>query len=298
MFVLKSPSALSAPGMPARSSLVYAYADYVARVVADGGVIVNNTICQAAWDHFVTNGISPMQSVYGAAFGVKHRSNKVLKVYAFDGNDMEPAAGVGDGPYLDSTGAFPVIRVEGTSAPLYLRARVQKPLLAKGGTGFSMAIAAKNETPADSLLATLYGHKDGATNLGAAGLEIYNNDFGLSRVQYFVNDNAYNPAGAPNGATQEVAVVPSYADYDAISGHTKLSDLTLRTYLNGVASGTKVVAPALYDYAGVPVRLYLSATVGGSIAAYRKQRYAEWGVIDNCTEAQAQAWSARMAALY
>jgi len=296
--VLKSDfSYVGDSALPALSTLTYGYAQYAARVVADGGTIIDAAATEDAFDFLIAAGINPAQGVIGASFGIKESAGAVTKMYSFDGNDFITNTGV-DGPYFDATGAFPVIRVDGGINFRILKSSKQRPILDSGATGFCMAMCGANDIAADNHYMAVTAGPDGSANYATAALFGYNNDFSTSRYDAAGQDSAYNLAALAAG-TIESANGPVYADFLGFSAHFNISSAVISTYGDGVASGTKTAAPALYaGYSTLPVRLYLSANYVGGIQGFRKQRFTELWVVRNASAAFALSLSDRLGTLY
>lgn len=66
------------------------FAAYKARVLADGGVIVDETATQSAIQKLITKGVYGLAKIYvGGSFGVKKDgSGNLIKLYSIDGLDM------------------------------------------------------------------------------------------------------------------------------------------------------------------------------------------------------------------
>ena len=284
--------------LPALSTLTYGYSHYAARVVADGGVIIDAAATEDAFDFLIAAGIDPGQcGVIGASFGIKESAGAVSKMYSFDGNDFIPSSGV-DGPYFDDTGAYPVIRVDGGVNFRYLKSTNQRPLMAPGATGFCMAMCGANDVADDSLYMVVSGGPDGSANYATAALFGYNNDYAISRYDAAGQDSAYDTAVLAAG-TIETANGPAYAGFLGLAAHYNTSSAVISTYGDGVASGTKTAAPAMYaGYSTLPVRLYLSGNYAGAVGAFKKQRYTEFWVVRDATAAFALSLSARLGTLY
>lgn len=283
------------------------YAEYAARVVADGGEVMDPVACADAFAFLNTNGIDTRQFIVGAKFGVRQISGIIQKVYSFDGNDLVPvyAAGSsgfaqGEGPFYDTTGANATIRCDNIVSFCSLKAQQPAPLAAAGASGFCLAYAGINRLNDAPNVEVFEAHPPGAANNYAALLSAFNGAYGVSYFEAAFMDSAYNPASAPSFATLEATNTGSttYVDFAGFCTHVNMSSSVIKTYLDGTQKSTITAAPGIYDYRATSMERTIPATYNGSLTLRRGFAFAEFWGVNNCTDTFAAALSARLGTLY
>ena len=85
------------------------YADYAARVTADGGTVANPAATKAAMQWLKDRRILQGAICVSPSYGLKVSGSNIVKLYGFDGTDFTPG---GNAPFvLDTSGAYPVANI-------------------------------------------------------------------------------------------------------------------------------------------------------------------------------------------
>lgn len=290
--------------LPALSSLTYGYTQYAARVVADGGTVINPTATQDAFNFLISSGLNPAQCVAGASFGVKKAGTVIQKLYSFDGNDFEPYLDPStlnvEGPFYDNRGAYPVIRIDSSSGgyPKFLRTVTQRPFVDPTQNEFVWAMSGKDDVSADSLYLKVSSGADGSPAYGPVTISAFNNAFSRTRYDADGQSAAYNPSGALNAALIQTANGPAYADYLGFAAHFDITNNLISTFGDGVASGTKSISAGMYNYRNIPFRIYLGAYYANGPGYQKLQTLAEFWAVRGGSAAFALALSQRLGTIY
>lgn len=243
---------------------------YKARVLADGGIIVDETKTKATIDFLFANDLlSRAHTIVSASYGVrKNLNDEVDKLYSISGSDLVLANYGGAIPKLNATEQLIDNQLSASSTTTGTLYKTEKPvrISAKGIIG--LIIVAKMDK-ADTAQPTMIGYSDMGENndANARGKLIF------TASKFIVQ----NPSPNNNVATSSQFAAATKAP---IIHRWNIANITTKTLVDGVAvyNTTSTLDPNLLN-----LSRYLQ--VGGGILANAKSFshydwYSAWALFD------------------
>lgn len=300
--IIKSDAVYTGTGsLPTLASLVYTAAKYKARVLADGGEIINSSAVDAAFAFLAANGVPARQFVVGASFGIKRSGASIDKLYSFDGNDMIRLANgdVGVDPVLDTTTyGYPV--VEQTAVTTLNNLRTKLLARVQSGDGYCFAQSAR-DNGADSRYPTFAGYYPNGVNVQPVGIIPFNGDDAMSMYWGVAPKAAYTPGALQSATVASIKLEGApYAAWDGVSFHMTQSTGVCNLYVNGALKTTGTAVGGLLDLRDQ--QLYIAHSyieeINGTKYQYKNNQFTELWNVKDCSPAFALALSQRLADLY
>lgn len=263
------------------------YDEYAARVVADGGTIINAAATLAAITWAKGRGVLASATAVSASWGVKvDGSNNILKIYGFNGSDFVTPSGAAANK-LVTTGAYPVFQINTGAESRFLSEKVGT---FTKGKAFAMVTVFKHITVASNQVTGF------SINSG-----IQAGSFDLS-VMGGPNNNAYEVYSKNSALSAQALGIGPYADYQSIGVFVDTQAASFSTLKEGAVTATGAANSGAWanlkstTAAQVCLGQYMS---GGTYYQYNAgSTFPEFWLLGDCTYTDSLALSQRMADLY
>ncbi|HCL60300.1 MAG TPA: hypothetical protein DHW80_11090 [Acinetobacter sp.] len=262
------------------------YDQFSARVVADGGMIINPTELKSTIDFlFEKKLLGKLSALIGAKYAVKHTGGIISKVYSIDGVDFTPKLfGSGQAPSLNTADPLkPYIDMKNTGESFNnvtllksTKKVIQSRALKIGVSAVMQNTAKMTGVIAQSLDSDNIGESMPLWRVGSGAVGSTNMRFGVATEPYTptaTQDNlAYNTYTTVNSSE------PIHFIADA-------SKVSITTYKNGAAG-----VPFLRPLARATAELAKPITIGGYETSLSKgssvSNFHEIWIFNNVTESE------------